>query len=315
MERPIDIAMAAGRIAKNTVRAQWMMVCRDWQKKSAQRPLYVTLPGSDGVDISLLIEEGILPVLENNAISDDAAGLVVAIERDLPAAGHLKERFPGLKVVPSDIFHELKAQRVVTDLSKEVRTFARGLIINLDFNQAFTVSGDSHPTVDLIGRLADVHKEATTQNWTLLLTHNTDLSGWPSTIGVRNARTLSEAMVAHKDLGAWWKVYGRDLAPILAQKESLSTWDRRHQQCLLQILVPLLILARVASSGWDIQVSWSAVYGLEPPFAPMVSWIIAFEFDRDKAAAPQTQRNTCLDGLLECVGRIDDATGAWKRLA
>ncbi|MEU8215668.1 hypothetical protein AB0C47_07865 [Micromonospora taraxaci] len=314
MTRPIDSAMAAIRPAKQTIRAKWLDVCQQWRLQSRHEPLYVTLPGSDGYDISMLIEAGLIPILENRAIADGAAGLVVAVERDVMAASRLRQKFPGLKVVPKDIGEELRIAKPIADLSKEAKQYGRGLVINLDFNQPLIVQNNQYPVLELVGRLGDLHRHPSPQDWTLLLTLNADPGAWPHDVCSRHARTLIEVMSTEHGLDAWWQKHGEELGPIGDGSKSFSDWSDDQQQCMLLTLMPLLLLGRLAATGWDVAVRWAAVYGERGSgHAPMVTWVVDINYDPDACAQPVAQRRKLVQVLLDAVGQVD-TDGSWSSL-
>jgi hypothetical protein len=314
--RDIDTAMAEVRPAKLVVRRKWIRVCRDWRSRSTHEPLYVTLPGSDGHDIEMLIAEGLLPVLENDAIDDKAAGLVVAVEKDVRAAGALRARFPGLKVVPRDITTELRIQRPISDLSREVKQYGRGLVINLDFTAPLTVSDDEkYPLLELVGRLGDLHRYPTVQDWTLLLTLNAGTQVWPVAACIRHARTLQEMIRDSSALESWWQKYGRELSPVVAGTELYRVWTVEQQQYLVLALVPLLLLGRLTATHWNPTVRWAAAYGERDRHqAPMVTWIIDVTYDPQACAEPIGQRREFVEPLSRVVGKLD-GNGTWLPLS
>ncbi len=312
--RDIDIAMAETRPAKQAIRLKWLEVCKEWRTKSNHEPLYVTLPGSDGYDIAMLIEAGLLEVLENNAVADNAAGLVVAVEKDMVAAGALRARFPGLKVVPKDIGEELKIQRPIVDLSKDAKKYGCGLVINLDFNQPLLVANNGHPVLELVDRLSDIHKYPAVQDWTLLLTLNTNTDGWPPNVCVRHAKTLVEILAAEAEFYGWWQKYCGDLGPVEDGEMVFSAWPAKQQQCLILALVPLLVLRRLAATGWDTTVRSGAIYGeRDAGQAAMCTWILDVSHDPDICAQPDAQRRRFIQLLLAAVGYLG-ADGAWSSL-
>ena len=81
MATPVDTAMADDRPAKQTIRRDlWLdVIKRRAQSKPDNVYLYATLAGAEGLDIALLIEEGLIDVTETGAIKEASLTVAVAI--------------------------------------------------------------------------------------------------------------------------------------------------------------------------------------------------------------------------------------------
>jgi hypothetical protein len=83
--RPVDGAMAADRPAKAAVRRFWInSAVIAHQTSDDSVPLYLTLGGAAGTDISLLAQEGVIALTEVNSIAPASQRRVVAIENSPP---------------------------------------------------------------------------------------------------------------------------------------------------------------------------------------------------------------------------------------
>jgi len=70
--RPIDLAMQENRPEKQKMRSLWLEKVKDVAKNypDSSIPWYLTLPGSEGHDIKLHIDEGLINVTEVNSIAE-----------------------------------------------------------------------------------------------------------------------------------------------------------------------------------------------------------------------------------------------------
>jgi hypothetical protein len=134
MARAVDEAMAAERPEKATVRKLWVEeIARvNGTPDPGGVPLYLTTPGALGMDIALLVENGILELEENEAVKEPEKLRLVAIESSLLANAKLRKKFPGIRILETDLRSALKAENMMNFPEKPNRPLFRARVVNLD---------------------------------------------------------------------------------------------------------------------------------------------------------------------------------------
>lgn len=309
--------MAEDRPAKNTVRRLWIdrLVDADAEYSDADEPLYLTLCGALGKEIDLLIEAGVIELTEVGAVAVAHLLKVVAVEASPHAVSDLQIRFPGLKIIEQRIHDVLKISNPLAWPQGTHETYCRARVVNLDLDEPLkAVIEDGQlvfPVVKLVQKIAQVHAKQPRVEWTLYLTLHGEVQ-WAEDVmsGVRgflceNFELEPEFAAASRDhLGD--DVYQGLLA---GQAIDWSSAPPREQQALLMALVPKRIAHAVHATGWLVKTVRNVRYGGEAPHAPMVTWIMEFEWDTRASQTPIAVYRDSLRDVLSSVGEIaEDGT-------
>lgn len=313
--------MAEDRPAKRTVRRDiWLEVIR---RRASNRPddvpLYVTLAGAEGLDIDLLVNEGIVKVTETGAIADTSQRAIVAIESNSDARSRLLHKRPGLEVLPEKFENLLRGtSRIRYPEGRHISVF-RPLVLNLDLNDPLLLVLDENslqcPLVESLVKVATMQRDGPhDQGWSLLLTLHgaivvTDAAAREA-ICIELAQVMAHNFSAsEKYASRFEKFFGlrpgagwfEALCTLRGEEDDPSTEGLRQKAMLL--LVPKLIVDRSASMGWAINVASSAYYGGGGD-APMVTW--AIDFAPTTAAGASARIAASLASVGDVALAIDD---------
>ena len=312
--------MAVERPAKQALRQQWLEQVRTVMGGATDKQcLYLTLPGALGRDIEVLAEDGIVRRTETGAIDERDQHLVVAIESNDAAILELQHRFPGLRVLQDDLRNLLHSDSMLAWPAKNIRNYFRALVINLDLNQCLDSVGPGDapefPVLRLIEKIAAIHDEGGTSEWTLCLTLHGEVH-WAPTLSKRIQSFLHENISRSGEFAAACSaVLGADLfAQIVGDKAlDIASLTQDDQQRVLLSLVPKRIVADHFRK-WRINVALSCMYGHdEPAFAPMVSWIFTFTRSADGISEPDRTYRELVAQALANVSALS-ADGNFTRL-
>ena len=304
--------MAAERPAKACVRELWVDAVRRRVNEPPVDgpPLYLTLPGAEARDIGALIEHGLIRITETGAIHSDDLRKCVAIESRPAAVVELQRRIPGLKILQQDLKSLLGGVSLVRWPLGEHETFFRALVVNLDFNSPLVVSNvaghATFPALELVRKLVTLHANAEPVDWTLCLTLNGSVN-WPADQGKGAQAFLAENFDLDPDFAesAQSLLGGRLFGRIVANQDlSLTRLARENQQRFLMIYVPKVLAGYARDSRWRARTRHNLRYGEEGE-APMVTWIVDFELDRDAAHTPAAIYRDSLRTVLAGAGRIE----------
>lgn len=305
--RPIDDAMSADRPAKRSIRELWIEAVREHEGRTqSEVPLYLTMPGAAGYDIQLLIDRGIVEVTESGAIADTANPPIVAVEKDSLAILEIQRRFPGLKVLESDLLNALHGTSSVTFPGGSQRDLFRATVVNLDFNGPLLHVGTTFPMLEAVVKLAALHTHPTWIDWTLLLTIHAEIL-WSESVQEDARRFLGEHCSLHAPLNDGCRaLLGEGLHERLfaADPINLRSLSVMEQQIVLMAFVPVRIARQVHATGWRIEVVHNLRYGGEAGTAPMVTWVMDFIADSRALATPQTVLKEGLDTVLRGAGYV-----------
>ncbi|GGM99680.1 hypothetical protein GCM10011609_42570 [Lentzea pudingi] len=302
--------MELSRPAKITIRQWWLASVRAHDKAALANgvPLYLTLPGQHGLDIKLLIDEGVIRTTEAGPIVAADASRIVAIESNMMACGLLRKKIPGLSVRQENISGMLSWNfpDVFPD-SKNKKQF-RAAVVNLDFNQSLKMHPDGTiPVLNAIDKIARIHEGDINRppiDWTLCLTLNADLICTPQQRG-EQAAFIADQVFDCPDLMLWVETHLRDQLDELEQKpEVLDSWDKAIVQRLLMVLVPLRIIQLACARGWRVNCQYVAGYGEHPQETPMVTFVINFEWNDTGRVTPAQTSKTCREQLPAAMCRV-----------
>jgi hypothetical protein len=281
--RPIDDAMAKDRADKLAIRRDWVhnVVSRRHTARNGE-PLYLTLPGRAGHEISMLIEAGVLRRAETGAIHNDDLDLVVAIENDSEAVLDLKSQFPGLRVIGRSVLDLMGSDNPLSFGSIDDRPLCRAVVMNLDFNGFPMIKVQDGQLMvrelSAIQKLAAHHGHTQHIDWMLFLTFNATQ--------VLSPEVLNAIMVflkANMDEEPTFSQDCKDLfSPSLLKRiidgqDGGAVTDEERQQ-LLMAFIPKKI-AHLTHTHWKVVTIRNSRYGGSNGTAHMVTFSIEFHWD------------------------------------
>lgn len=315
-DSPVTLAMADERPEKDTMRELWAdclepLAAEEFERDGSGPPLYLGLCGACGLDILKFVERGIVARTETGAIAETDLGKIVAIEADTEAAEKLRDEFFGLDVFDTKLEQLLQMPSDVAWPGKKLRRILRARMVNLDLNQALEARVKQNqlqfPLVKMIEKFAVLHAQDPHVNWSLCLTLHADLALDPGALG-RIASFLAENFEKEETFGAASSgLLGDDLYQQLAQGKCPDDFFDDLQpddiQSLLMALIPKRIISDTHRHGWKVTTRRNLRYGGKP-VAPMVSWILDFEWDPRGTSAPQQLYSESLGGAVATVEQI-----------
>jgi hypothetical protein len=272
--------MRLDRPAKTAIRNKWLEILQAVNAVDSPHPIYLTLPGAEGKDIQLLIDEDLIRLTETGAIDPRSSNYCVAIENSPSAVLALQKRFPGLRILEQNVQSILRGESLLQYPERgEHRVSCQAHIINLDLQATLTgemSEGDAlFPVIRWIEKFAALQSECDHHNeWHLLLTLNAtvewsaEVCQWVSDFVRDNLTNEATFSVSATNL------LGEQLTGDITRGETieftqLSLADR---QTFLLVLVPKTISHFLCSRSWEIETKLNASY-MGSNDAPMVTFI------------------------------------------
>lgn len=304
--------MAEERPEKQTIRDRWITEVVSAEHDGAE-PLYLTLCGAEGYEISMLIDRGILRLTETGAIDDRDADRVVAVESRAEAAVTLRQRFPGLKLRAHPVEQLVQHSNPMSWPRREDRTVCRALHINLDFNKSLSGSMEAGRAVfrdlDVMRKLATIHSTPTPLNWKLFVTFNAAWS-WGPEVELALVEFLRENFEIDADFAHRCREFlGEEVfESIKLNTLQADSIDDVGRQRILMVFVPKKIAELVHTEGWLVRTTLNWHYGGYGNVAPMVTWMFAFEWDgRASGSIYRDSRAAILEhtGSVTSTGTVD----------
>jgi hypothetical protein len=300
------------RPEKRTVRALWAdRVVAATNRRVGDEPIYLTLAGAEGRDIELLVSKKFLTLTETGSILDEQNDLIVAVESSPGAEIHLRDKFPGLKVVRENIGNVVRSHSPTAWPQGKYKNLCRALVVNLDLNSPLFVEGDGgglhFPIIEWIRKFATLHAESPRLDWTLLLTLHGEIT-WTSSEWFLAQRFLCENFQREPDFATACKeFFGEGLydqiSDCAADLGSLTTED---QQRLLMAFVPKKLAHSVHGEGWRLRTEMNIRYGGGGRRAPIVTWIIDFVWDPRASSEPNVVYRESLASVLDSCRWIEE---------
>ena len=306
------------RPEKDTMRDLWAARVGEILEQdpgAEEEPLYLSLCGAKGLDIVKLAEHGIIARTETGAIAQKDLGKLYAIESDESAALVLKDEFFGLDVIGNSLENILQMPSDLAWPSKKLRKILRSRVVNLDLNCSLAVELKQKqlhfPVVKMVEKFSRIHAEAPHVNWTLCLTLHADLSLDPGAFD-QIAVFLAENFSKEADYaGASCALLGEDLYGLLSEGScedgTASELEPEEVQALLMALIPKRIISDTHRHGWKVSTRRNIRYGSGLDVAPMVSWILDFEWDPRGSSAPATLYSESLKTAIAGIEEIDQS--------
>lgn len=311
--RPVDTAMLAQRAEKTYIRNQWINEIKQISDGfDSDIPLYLTLPGAEGIEIRLLIEEGIIGLTEVNSIRESDTRKIIAVENNNEAVLSLQKKFPGLKICQVDFGALIRGPQLFSwpDRRSQDWQACRSKIVNLDLNGNLLTARDGDQNVFIIPRwiekLCEIHGAQPSIDWTLFLTLRGEIL-WADSINMFIHNFLIDNMRREPEFRTrcldYWgsELYER----IIAEESDYKSFDRDEQQMILIVLVPKLITNYVCSRGWRVITRRGIKYG-GGSTSPMVSFIMSFELETGVMEPNRIYCESIIDIFTE-LGSIDIA--------
>lgn len=311
--RPVDRAMGENRIPKKIVRSLWIeeiMKIHDQYDDESTEPLYLTLPGAEGHDIQLLIDNELISLTEVKSISEIDQKKIVAVESNNKSVLSLQKKFIGLKIKEVNFINLIHGEELFSwpPRRSEDEICCRAKVINLDLDSPLQAKESGvFPVLRWIYKLCQIHTRPSPSDWTLFLTLHGELR-LPSTINTWLREFLIDNMSREKKFNRYLKYFlGKDL--YLKIKEDVSidfnTFDREDMQRLIMVIVPKIIAMKIHNNGWRVRTEKNLCYGSEGN-APMVTWIIKFIWNGATTVTPDSLYRSSIKDIFLCTGRISN---------
>lgn len=287
-------AMQAERPAKQQIRRLWLEKIKaylDGDTCDADAPLYMTLCGSEALDIAMLVEAEIIQVTETGAVSDESADCVVAIESNHRAQSEIRRKYPGLRVKPGRYEDVLRSHKQTTWPEGEDRWLCSAKVINLDLNSALKADLEGgrlvFPLIEHVIKLAELHRESGCAEWSLFVTVQASIN-WAQEIVDQLMEFLSENMAREERFKeGLCDCFGSDADEVISiARQATSSTEQVGTQRLLMTLLPKILAHELTPRGWRVRTEKVLRYGGESNTAAMVSWIFDLESNPHAKARP-----------------------------
>jgi hypothetical protein len=258
-------------------------------------PLYLTLPGSQGLDIKLLIETGLIDSTEVGGIALHHLQKVVAVESGPQAVEHLQGEIPGLWILETNVKNLIRGHSPLTwpDTADERRA-CRSLVVNLDFNASVGEPEGEHsldlPVLKTIAKIVQMHAiDPAVPEWTLLLTLNS-FTAWQAQTWVALISVIHENL---REVPSFRSAALTFLGPqIVSDIESgvdpgpTVPAHNDLRRSLLMAFIPKRVADVARLHGWAVDIRRNVAYPGGGPETTMLSWVIRFRWDQRAAEAP-----------------------------
>jgi hypothetical protein len=307
---PVDQAMRERRPAKDIMRGYWADEYSLRLGAPETVPVYLTLPGAEGLDIRFLQERGLVGRTQVGGIPADDSQRLVAIERSSDAVLQLQDRLPGLKILSVDIRDLLRGDNQTRFPDSEQRVACRSLIVNLDLNAPLKAILSEqrvfYPTLAMISKLSKLHAEPPViREWSLLLTLHAAIEGpteaWESvrqTIA-ENCRRVEEFRVDTESL------MPQEVVEWIGGAQTDTEPPRMHGRKLMMAFVPKRIVELARTDGWSVETSRNVHYPGAVPSPGMLSWIFRFRWDPRTETDPGIVYHEGIAGTLRNIEHLD----------
>ncbi len=309
--RPVDLAMAENRPEKKAVRNLWLEEVRAiaQQNPGGNEPWYLSLPGSEGLDIQMLIEDGLISLTEVNSIAEKDQGKVVAVESSNRAVAALQRKFVGLQIREVDFRSLIRAEGVFRWPEGDDEKFCRARVVNLDLNCPLEADIDDRNVtfrvLAWIEKLCHIHAKPPRLDWTLCLTLHGEIA-WPEDANRYAQKFLRENLGREPFFDEGCRAFfGADLYEATTGEiaANFNDFDRTEQQKIVMVLVPKIISRLVHDKGWRVRTERNLRYGTGQ-HAPMVTWIVKFTWDQEALAEPDANYCEALRNIFSGAGVV-----------
>ncbi len=316
MARKIDHAMAAERPEKEKMRELWADLYDSYLKIITEEddvPLYLTLCGRSGGEIHTLIKRNLVKTTEVGGIAQEEFGRIVAVISSPKAALDLQKTLPGLKILDVDFKNIVRSDNPTSWPTGQDEKHCRAHIVNLDLNTTLNAVLDQgqvrFPILTWIQKLCQIHAKEPKIEWTLCLTLHAQIE-WEREVCKVVRNFLKENFYREpKFAEGFRRVCGESLTNSILKNEEIDfrSMDTEFQQAILMVFVPKKIAQIVHGQGWCLKTKRNLRYGSEfKNRAPMVSWIINFEWDTRVSETPEVVYRDSLKNVFTGMGQISE---------
>lgn len=311
--RPVDSAMADNRPEKRIIRNLWLEEVLAVAKRnpSSEEPFYLTLPGAEGRDIQLLIENGLVSLTEVGSIAEEDQGKVVAVESNNQAVLKLQKKFAGLCIRQVNFGSFIRSEGQFSWPEGKDEKYCRARVVNLDLNsplKAEVRSGDVvFPVLAWIDKLCQIHAKEPRIDWTLCLTLHGEVV-WPEEVNHYTQKFLCENIGREPKFDEGCKeIFNEKLYQVATGEDvpNFTELDREDQQKLIMVMVPKIIARLVHDKGWRVKTERNLMYG-GGNRAPMVTWIVKFTWAKEAMAEPDATYREALRDIFSGIGVVTD---------
>lgn len=312
MNRPIDAALSQDRPAKRAIRQLWLREVR--RHPANGNPIYLTLPGTEGKDIDLLINEGVIATTETGAIAAEDIGKVVAVESNSEAVLSLQRKYPGLRIHNNTLESLMNGGGPYAWPNKNISRDMRAKVVNIDLDKSLRAEcGEevSFPLIKIIKKISQLHRERPNaepaEPWSLCVTVNSTIE-WPEPAVRFFFRFLANNCSEHqtfKESAA--ATLGDNLVNrIIAEYQSLTFnhIDPDDRAKLLCIFLPKLIMCEINDHHWEAIDCSTLSYGGNEGHAAMTTITIAFRVSNAPIPSQRYASNIC--NIFPGLGRVLD---------
>lgn len=309
-ERSVDLAMAAERPAKKTIRSFWVPEVRRRKLLTAQdAPFYLTLAGAKGLDLQTLINAEVIHTTETGAIAEGDNHRVIAVEKDDLSILELQRNFAGLTIKAYNIFEVLQGTSPIAFPVGEMRRMCRASVVNLDLNSALQFRNNEFPIFEAVVKLGTLHRVPPAVPWTLFLTVNSNIN-WDEAVSNSVQALLMEQCRGNSVLATGCReLLGHELYKDLddGNYANLANLPPDGKQAFLIVFVPVWLTLKINPQGWQSTVVKSIRYGGEQGVAPMASWIVDFDEDERVGGTPQARMTESLESAVSECYEVDES--------
>ena len=166
--------------------------------------------------------------------------------------------------------------------------------------------GASFPILSWIQKLGEIHAAAPRLDWCLYLTLHGEVPWTPIACDAVR-RFLRENFLRAQHFADTARILlGVDLFQAIVANSGInfSALQREQQQKVLMAFVPKKIADLVRPQMWRLDTKVNLRYG-RSGHAPMVTWIIEFNYDARAPGTPDTVYLDSVNSILAASGRID----------
>jgi hypothetical protein len=311
--RPVDSAMADNRPEKRIIRNLWLEEVLAVAKRnpSSEEPFYLTLPGAEGRDIQLLIENGLISLTEVGSIAEKDQGKVVAVESNNQAVLKLQKKFAGLCIRQVNFRSLIRSEGQFKWPEGKDEKYCRARVVNLDLNSPLKAemrNGDVvFPVLAWIDKLCQIHAKEPRIDWTLCLTLHGEVV-WPEEVNHYTQKFLCENIGREPKFDEGCKeIFNEKLYQVATGEDvpNFTELDREDQQKLIMVMVPKIIARLVHDKGWRVKTERNLMYG-GVNRAPMVTWIVKFTWGKEAIAEPDATYREALREIFSGIGVVTD---------
>ena len=307
--------MAEERSEKQTIRSLWVEEVKSVAEHypDSDVPWYLTLSGSEGKDIKLLIKEGLISLTEVNSIVEKDQHKIVAVENNNIAIAKLQRQFMGLKIKEVDFRSLIRGDSTFHWPQGQDEKYCRAHVVNLDLNDPLqgTKENDSinFPVLSWIRKLCQLHEKSPRKDWTLCLTLHGEIV-WPDEVNEWIKQFLAENLNRECAFAQSCREFLGDV--LFSQVTNcatvdFTTLDRAGQQKIIMIMVPKIITNLVHNTGWHVLTERNLRYGEDEEHAPMVTWIVKFTWSGQASAQPDALYRSALRDIFTGAGIVTDS--------